>query len=1743
MTKFIPNKKRRMEQTVKLNTLSPDKYYEILCLLCKSEDELNRFIFENGLTDSDVTVQRRRSDFLLLNQLRSRCKTLKQLESYVSSKNLLPNCFAVKARQAELESLCQCQLCNKRFCSTIFKDKHERTCVERRTCKGCETLFASVTECVSHEKRCNKVTNKCENCQQTFNSASNYHSHKSTCIKRRRYKCSKCPFECYGRRLLSRHITSQHGGNQPLQDFTANLPNDRALQAEYDTNRKHILAQHRPERDKTVYNFPTSDLESNEEIAEHLQTIFDSEENAFRINASLGMILRDVTDGSYRYFIPYTNEQILSSNEVVSNRRDLNRVIRKLQNIDIRDYVNNQKPKSSLKPFYVTNVNYFVYPTNYPLGCRDITLPSHIKKSRSILSMDQYRGNKFNDNLCIFRCLYHARNRKLVKVGVESLFKEWCEYLGMKKQPTLVEFQGVQFNELPKFEDCFKVALNIYEQHEETMAVTTVYISKTSYKEKINLNMFETHLSLITNMKLYAQKFICSKCARHFTRLWNLQRHLKSCANNTRFCYPGGYVKRPTNVFEEIRFYGIEVEETGYDKFATFDFEAILEKCTDNRTDKQTINAVHRAVSVSVCSNVDGFKEAINFISSDLECLLGKMISHIASIQEAAAREMNAKFSNVFEKIDSMIDKYKPKTDNQPVGRGTQQNTCVDSTGFDNDSDDDVTDGEEQRDSDIEFIDDESETETDYVHDNPYMERDFKSLHDKPNEDERIGSVHVVKNLRKLREKVEIFCEQLPVIGFNSSRYDLNLIKGKLAKCLNIADDRRAFVIKKCSKYMCIATSKFRFLDISSYLAPNVSYAQFLKCYDIEEQKQFFPYEFLDCFEKLEYSELPPVEAFYSTLKGKNSLEANGKSLEQNYDDLRVLWQERGMKTLADLLAYYNNFDVIGLTRGIEKMQLKFLEENVSIFKETISISNYARRKLFRSTDAVFPLFDSNTRDIFKTVQANIVGGPSIIFTRYMEAGKSFIKNQPFDPVQKIIGLDANALYPYALSQEMPTGPYVDRREENNFRPEISTGHVYQYAWMDRVAYDEGVEIKHKLNNGGKECRVGPYYVDGMSFTECDNDIDITVYEYWGCFHHFHEACQRLSTNEKTARRQQKAREHTEAKRQFILGEGFKLVEIWECDFIKNEKKRCFNFLDKYVPSFWRNYGAEEISLSLIEIGVKNGDIFGLVECDIGIEAGTKIRGINAEDYYRDFPPIFCTTDVPMTAVGGSMTEYMLENNLSQLPRRQLVSGTKASRILLATPLLKWYLKNGFSLTRVYRVIEFKSRACFKQLIESGTNERRAGDVDKSKAILADTAKITLNSYYGSVIMDKTKHRRVRYVRGVHALRLLVNDPAFVCSTHVGDDIFEVELIKRRVNLDTCNYIAHFVLNYAKLHMVKFVYEVLHRYLRPQSWQYLEMDTDSLYSAFNGRTLFECVKPELRDEFYDKIHNSCHLRHVDPSLGYWFPRECCDAHKKYDKRSPGLMKTEQTGDMMICLSSKTYLLTEKEQYKLTCKGVRKDSITSPIEIFRSVLANKQAVLTDNVGFRALQNTMVTYTQRKTGFSWLYTKREVLPNGIDTIPLKITLTPWKDNNSYVIREDCMLSNWCACELTHDGLVFMSAQHLYMYMLAVHLNDAQLSIDILNCSNKFSLCQLKVECSAHEAKHDLMRDVLDIKFSQSALFRQLLVRSGTRNILMSGKDKYWELGLAYRYAIVTDPQEYVGANFLGALLQDEYRSRLL
>ena len=104
--------------------------------------------------------------------------------------------------------------------------------------------------------------------------------------------------------------------------------------------------------------------------------------------------------------------------------------------------------------------------------------------------------------------------------------------------------------------------------------------------------------------------------------------------------------------------------------------------------------------------------------------------------------------------------------------------------------------------------------------------------------------LQVQKNqLIDVQERLERYCKPLLVLGFNSAKYDINLIKSSLfllPKLIN-SRDIEPVVIRKTNQYISFKFGVIKLLDIMNILGGATSLDSFLKAYKTSETKRFFP--------------------------------------------------------------------------------------------------------------------------------------------------------------------------------------------------------------------------------------------------------------------------------------------------------------------------------------------------------------------------------------------------------------------------------------------------------------------------------------------------------------------------------------------------------------------------------------------------------------------------------------------------------------------------------------------------------------------------------------------------------------------------------------------------------------------------------------------------------------------------------------------------------------------------------------
>ena len=474
---------------------------------------------------------------------------------------------------------------------------------------------------------------------------------------------------------------------------------------------------------------------------------------------------------------------------------------------------------------------------------------------------------------------------------------------------------------------------------------------------------------------------------------------------------------------------------------------------------------------------------------------------------------------------------------------------------------------------------------------------------------------------------------------------------------------------------------------------------------------------------------------------------------------------------------------------------------------------------------------------------------------------------------------------------------------------------------------------------------------------------------------HGHDCYLTEDINEKIWGKTTEERHDRTLKRQkYIEQQGYEVIVKWECEFMLDQESD--DDLKQFLLRFHRPLDCRMyISEQSIIDAIRNDLFFGAAEVDIQVPK-------HLYEKFQEFSPIFINAEVGFNDIGAHMQSHVEENNLDRKGKRLLLGVMKAEKILLATPLLKWYLLQGLEITKVYQTIEFDlDNNPFHGFVNSVTNARREGDRDPNKSILALTSKLIGNSAFGSNLMRKQRHTDTCYSRDEKKINEMINNKRFIALTELDEGYCEINMKKKKILMNIPISIGFFILQYAKLRLLSFYFQFIDKYIDRSDFELVQCDTDSLYIAFSDADINKLIKPHMLDAYKADVNN-------------WLPRSEPIELALFDQREPGLFKVEWEGDKVVALNSKMYSVynANKNQTKFSCKGVSKKNFKHPTDMYKSVLETKQSKQGSNIGFRTKDSRVLTYTQTRNSFTYFYIKRKVLADGIHTTFLDIIPKP-------------------------------------------------------------------------------------------------------------------------------------------------------
>ena len=185
---------------------------------------------------------------------------------------------------------------------------------------------------------------------------------------------------------------------------------------------------------------------------------------------------------------------------------------------------------------------------------------------------------------------------------------------------------------------------------------------------------------------------------------------------------------------------------------------------------------------------------------------------------------------------------------------------------------------------------------------------------------------------------------------------------------------------------------------------------------DLLSRKGVFPYEFMDSFEKFNFT-FPEKDAFFSQLSGKVS--------DEDYFHAKEVWEKFGMKSLGEYHDLYLKTDVFLLADVVENFRTVLLKNYLLDPAWFLTAPAFFWCAMLKMTEVELELICEGNIEMFQFFERQIRGGVSSVFHRFSQANNKFMKDFDSSKVSKfIVYLDANSLYPTAMMQPLPVGGF-----------------------------------------------------------------------------------------------------------------------------------------------------------------------------------------------------------------------------------------------------------------------------------------------------------------------------------------------------------------------------------------------------------------------------------------------------------------------------------------------------------------------------------------------------------------------------------------------------------------------------------------------------------------------------------------------------------------------------------------------
>ena len=627
-------------------------------------------------------------------------------------------------------------------------------------------------------------------------------------------------------------------------------------------------------------------------------------------------------------------------------------------------------------------------------------LPKKLKDKKAIINM------KNIDEECFKWAVTRALNP--VKRNAERVSKI------LMKQAEKLNWDGLEYpvklTNIIKFEKNNDVGVNVFScDDDKKYTVYPLRLTKSNAETIVNLFLWGNHYSVVKDLSRFASsqinsnehaKHICDRCMNAFGSIERLGKHMELCLNHEhqRHEYPKvtkeGNV--PTTKFENVE----KLHTVPFVVYA--DFECYIEglENTEKGLDQSSTTQYQKHNPSGFCYYIKCFDDSI---------YKPKLVHYT---QQVEGEDVSKKFVEMLEEDARNI--YESFKEVVPI-----RMTTADTVDFEN-------------------------TSECYACRRGFTEENYKVRDHCHYTGKYRGAAHNKCNLKMKRPKF------IPVLFHNLEGYDSHLF----VKNLGVSEGDIKCIPKNEEKYISFSkvltvgeyedregnikpiTTDIRFIDSLKFTLSsleklaknlgdedfkNLSRAAGVEGYNEEQtsllrQKGVFPYEYVDSFERLAETKLPPKEAFYSKL-------TDSHISDEDYKHAQTVWKTFEMKTMRDYHDLYLKTDVLLLADIMENFR-NICKTNYGLDPMWYYTSpGLAWDAALKKTGVCLDLI--TYPNMYLMVENGIRGGISTITKRYAESNNKYMTNYDPEKDDKYIEyLDANNLYGWAMTQPLPVGEF-----------------------------------------------------------------------------------------------------------------------------------------------------------------------------------------------------------------------------------------------------------------------------------------------------------------------------------------------------------------------------------------------------------------------------------------------------------------------------------------------------------------------------------------------------------------------------------------------------------------------------------------------------------------------------------------------------------------------------------------------